>query len=314
VSDDGTVTFLDSNEQPLSSYLVDKAKREKGEQIRGFIERQCAKFNEETKQLGEIHLHTPKPTERIQYKARDFDILPPVKPAPTPHGLLGWLFESTRTRIDAQNVDAAAMYQKTLTEWQGQKATFEADEAARKHLLEERVYSEVDAMETILEGALAGIAWPRETKVSAEVRQSGQLAMLDVDLPEIEDMPKKTASYPSRGYRINMKEMPAAQRQRLYMQHVHAIGFRVIGETFAVLPKAFTVILSAYSQRPNKATGAIGDEYLYSVSVRRSDWAMINFDNLAALDVVSALERFELRRDMTKAGAFHAIEPISAPA
>lgn len=95
------------------------------------------------------------------------------------------------------------------------------------------------------------------------------------------------------------------------MQHVHGIGFRIIGEAFAVLPKAKQVVLSAFSQRPNKATGAVGDEYLYSVRVKRGDWSMINFANLAELDVIAALERFELRRDMTKTGVFRPVEPIA---
>jgi hypothetical protein len=122
-------------------------------------------------------------------------------------------------------------------------------------VLEERVLSDVEAMEQVLEGALQAIEWPRETMVSAEVDDGGRLALLDVDLPEVEDMPKTTASVPSRGYKLTVKEMPATKIQKLYMQHVHSVGSRIIGEVFAVLPKAEEVLLSAFSQRANKATG-----------------------------------------------------------
>jgi hypothetical protein len=46
------------------------------------------------------------------------------------------------------------------------------------------------------------------------------------------------------------------------------------------------------------------------VRVTREQWAKINFDNLEELDVIAALERFELRRDMSKTGAFSPVEPL----
>jgi hypothetical protein len=104
--------------------------------------------------------------------------------------------------------------------------------------------------------------------------------------------------------------MGPTQIQKLYMRHVHGIGFRLAGEAFAASPVIEQVVLSAYSQRPNKATGQIGDEYLYSVRISRQDWKEINFANLEQLDVVEAFSRFELRRDMTKTGIFKPIDPF----
>jgi hypothetical protein len=147
---------------------------------------------------------------------------------------------------------------------------------------------------------------------SAEVDDGGRLVLVDVDLPEIEDMPKTTASMPSKGYKLTVKEMSASKLQKLYMQHVHGVGFRIIGEIFAVLPKSEEVVLSAFSQRATKATGDVVDEYLYSVRAARGQWAKINFDNLQGLDVIAALERFELRRDMSKAGVFGPVQPLLA--
>jgi hypothetical protein len=95
------------------------------------------------------------------------------------------------------------------------------------------------------------------------------------------------------------------------LNHIHGIGFRIIGEALAALPNAQQVVLSAFSQRPNPATGHVGDEYLYSVRVDRDSWSRIAFDGLQNLDVVEALAQFELRRNMTKTGRFKAIEPFS---
>lgn len=74
------------------------------------------------------------------------------------------------------------------------------------------------------------------------------------------------------------------------------------------LPSARRVTLSGYSQRNDPATGQARDDYLYSVSVDRDDWARIDFELLPMVDVVESLVQFELRRQMTKTGIFKPIE------
>lgn len=163
-------------------------------------------------------------------------------------------------------------------------------------------------METFFGEVLQDIAWPRETLVSFEFCDDGSRLAFDVDLPEVEDMPNKTATVPARGYKLSVKEMSATAVQKLYAQHVHAIGFRLIGEAFGMLPKVQEVALSGYSQRKSKMTGHEGDEYLYSVVVPRSGWEQLNFSHLDAIDVIDAFTRFELRRNMTKTGVFKPVE------
>ena len=72
-------------------------------------------------------------------------------------------------------------------------------------------------------------------------------------------------------------------------------------------------MISGYSQRADKKTARVGDEYLYSVRVSRAGWAESDFSNLQELDVVEALTRFDLRRSMSKNGLFKPVEPF-APA
>jgi hypothetical protein len=111
-------------------------------------------------------------------------------------------------------------------------------------MIERNIYTDVAAMELFLEENLQGIVWPRETNVSAEILDGGKRVFIDVDLSEIEDMPSKTASVPQRGYKLSVKDMSPAQVQRLYMRHVHGIGFRIISEAFAALPSIQEIILS----------------------------------------------------------------------
>jgi len=167
-------------------------------------------------------------------------------------------------------------------------------------------------MQTFLEESLQNISWPRETIVTNEILDDGKKVLIDVDLPEVEDMPNKTANVPQRGFKLTVKDMSPTKVQRLYMEHVHGVGFRIIGEVFSSLPKTQDLVLSAFTQRPEKATGSIRDDYLYSVCVSRDAWAKINFSKLEYIDVVDALTQFDLRRDMTKTGAFKPIEPFTS--
>ena len=165
-----------------------------------------------------------------------------------------------------------------------------------------------------MEIVLEDIVWPRETALPSEIRDDGRVVMVDVDLPEIEELPRKTAAVPARGYKLSIKELPVTRHQQLYMRHVHGIGFRIIGEAFYVLPKAEEIVLSGYSQRLDKSTGEIQDQYLYSVRVSRRDWAGLNFANLKDIDPAEALGRFDIRREVTKSGLFKAIVPFETPA
>ena len=100
------------------------------------------------------------------------------------------------------------------------------------------------------------------------------------------------------------------QARKRYMAHVHGVGFRIIGETFAALPVVQRITLSGFSQRHDPATGQLCDDYLYSVKVGREAWSEINFEMLPMIDVVEALAQFDLRRNMSKTGVFKPIEPF----
>jgi hypothetical protein len=310
VKDDGTVYFCDDDGNPLLDRLITIVKKQRGDAIRDQIRKKCDQINEQIQALGEIHFDTPSPALKPIYEIREYQEALPRKPVAKRPGFLASLFKSKRERIEKDNAEREQRYQQALTEWQIEKKRFEEGEHRRKILIEQDIYTDIEAMETFLEENLQSIVWPRETNVTAELQEGGRRVFIDVDLPEIEEMPNKTASVPQQGFKLSVKEMSATQVQRLYMRHVHGIGFRIIGEAFAALPNAQEVVLSAFSQRSNATTGQIRDEYFYSVRVNRTSWACIRFDNQRNLEVIEALAQFDLRRNMTKTGVFKAIEPF----
>lgn len=313
VGDDGVLFFKDQAGAPLAEHLVTIAKKQHGDTIKGLIQRKCDEINEQIEAVGDLHLDTPSPHERPRFVACAYGEPCPTPPIPQVPGFFAKFLASQRAKVEALNDEAMRRHEAHVREWEAGMAAHTATEGKRQKHIEELIYSDPEAMEAHLEETLQDIAWPRETLVAAELVDGGKTVLIDVDLPEIEDMPSKTAGVPTRGMKLSVKEMSAAQVQKLYMRHVHSIGFRIIGEAFASLPNTQRVILSGYSQRRDKATGQASDEYLYSVRVGRADWSEIEFTQagLNNLDVVEALSRFDLRRAMSKTGIFKPITPYA---
>ena len=312
VNDDGSLKITDDSGNPVPYEVMAKVKKQNAEAIKGLIENVCADLNAQVDALGEIHIYTPDPKTKPKYVPADFPVSSPTRPLPCQPTFLDKLFQSRRELVEQKNAVATAAFKQELQIWQSQKTAFEVEQAARRRLIEDEIFTSADAMERFLSENLGEIVWPRETLVTFEILDGGKRVTADVDLPEIEHLPNKTAAVPQRGLRLSIKEMSTTQHQKLYMRHVHGIGFRIIGETFAALPTVDVVVLSAYSQRADPATAVIQDQYLYSVRVVRDAWQKLKFDNLSAVDVVEALSQFELRRQMSKSGVFKPIEPFTA--
>jgi len=133
---------------------------------------------------------------------------------------------------------------------------------------------------------------------------------LDVDLPEIEDMPTCIASPAARGLRVNFKNRTEGDIRRDYLRLVHGTVFRVAGEAFSNLPTLEQVTISAFTQRNDRATGHEADEYVLSVRVHRGDWSCFNFENLQAIDPDEALGRFETVRSCDRRGRLKVIRSL----
>jgi hypothetical protein len=312
VDDEGALHFRDSNGADLAEQTIAAAKKQQGPAIQSLIEKKCEEINSQIDVLGQMHVETPAP-EKPRYVGQTFDQRRPSEPSLEIPGLLAKLIKSRAAAIEQRNVERMAKHSGEVNLWEQRRREHDAAEAIGRSRIEKGIYDDTEVMSQFLEERLQEIEWPRETLVSAEIVDGGRVVYLDVDLPEIEDLPRAVASVPQRGLKLTVKELSEAKHRQLYMQHVHGIGFRIIGEAFAALPVASEVTLSAYSQRPDRATGQVVDQYLYSVTVDRDRWSSINFSALADVDVVEGLARFNLRRKMTKTGIFTPVEPFAPP-
>lgn len=309
IAEDGTLTFKDASGNPIAEHLIEAAKKQQGDKIKALIEGKCDEINGQIEALGKIHEYTTQPGQHV-FEPKTFVEPRPVAPADKTPGFFCRFFKSCVAKVEEENRKACEKHEADVRGWEQRKREHDEGQKTEREFLGRLNAGDARAMEEWFETVLQDIAWPQETLVAFDMPTPGTLAV-DVDLPEIEDMPDKTAAVPQRGFKLSIKEMGPTQVQKLYMRHVHAAGFRIAGEAFAVSPAVESVVLSAYSQRPDKATGKVGDEYLYSVRIPRDKWLAIDFGNLANLDPVEAFSRFDLRREMSKTGVFKPIEPHS---
>jgi hypothetical protein len=310
VGDDGVVRYLDQNGFPVSPDLVTQARRQHGDAIRQLLQRRCAEINDDIAALGQLHWNTPAPRSPAAFAPAPFDAAPPLPPAPVTLGFAERLLPGRRQAADAENALRQNEYEVALAQYDQEKAAHGARNVQARMAYSAAIAGNPDPMQQLLEHRLGEIVWPKETLVNLSVSDDGTALALDVDLPEIEHMPTMRATLGARSWDLSLRDAGATAARKLYQQHVHALGFRMLGEAFAALPTVRTIVLSGYSQRIDSATGHTNEDYLYSVRVERNQWSALNFATLEQIDPGEALASFELRRNMTTTGIFKPVVPL----
>lgn len=343
----GTIQIQNTFGEPLSQGDLKFLWNQKGSEILEWLKLQAEEINGDVELLVKIHEDTPSPDSEPDYQIIPFGDKPPSEPKPPEErakpeleilpslSFLARLFKRKREahaerqqqlqdehnrQIRAWEEQRKAQYNNYHAEvkahedarerWEKRKIEHETIEKEREKEFSKQLRTDPDLMDSILEKALNSLSWPRETAVSYEIVDHGRQVWLDVDLPEIEDLPQKIASLASNGKKLNIKNKSQKQLQLEYAAHIHGIAFRLAGTVFAALPTAQVSIISGYSQRLDKSTGKVGDEYLFSTKVGRERYSRIDFDSLNKVNPIEAMCVFESRCKMTTTGIFKVIEPF----
>lgn len=218
--------------------------------------------------------------------------------------------------IDGKNVDA-----KRNEEIEELKKNFDYDEEQRlqelKKSLEENEPKRIEKVKKLLEGDMETInnvlsevvnyiTYPKETLVDFVILNKEKI-LLDIDLPEIEEMPTEKLSISPTGRHID-KTISQKDIRNLYATVVHSIALSLASIVFSSIPTCNKVILSGYTQRISKKTGNTEDEYVYSIIIDKETYYKLNIPNT---DSIEAFDNFEYKRDMTKTFILNTIEPYT---
>lgn len=133
---------------------------------------------------------------------------------------------------------------------------------------------ELDAAtaEAAIEGWLEGSEAPIAFEIQAEVLPEEDTIMIDLDLPEIEDMPVNKLSELADGT-IKIKKKTKKEQYEDYRTCVFGLGEYVASHAFTAVPQAKKIVVSAYTQRRSEKTGEAMDVFIYSVVFERTAFA-----------------------------------------
>ncbi len=319
--DDGNITYKDENGNLLDKKIVTKIWQQQSDVVKNWLENQTEKIND-MDLITTIHYDMPKPYNEPQLEELEFNKENPIEPikreVKKPSFFKSLFFPSSKQKYqtDLENAEIdfqeqTEQYQINLQTWENEKNAFTKTQNELKANFSNLIRTNINTMSEYLEKVLQGLDWARETLVSYDINNSTNIVYIDIDLPEIEDIPQRTASIVATGKKLKIKNKTDKQLRLEYSTHIHAIALRVAAYTFATLPSIDLIVISGYSQRLDKATAHTNEEYLYSVKFNKSDFSKLNFEKIELIDPIKAFDNFENIRKMTETGIFKKIEPFN---
>ena len=206
-----------------------------------------------------------------------------------------------------------------IKRWTTAKAQFDAEEERTAITETERYNAEFNANKQFINDLISGEdevvsdaveSWIEECELPVEINVDyewhfGQNTMfLDVDLPEIEDIPENEIVKLASGNLKEKKKTQATLKQE-YVNLVFGLAIFISANIFNVSPAIHNITISGYTQRRNKA-GEINDEYVYSIKFTRDIFEKSILQNVNPLDFCM---RFENRCNMTNTMLMKKIQP-----
>lgn len=148
--------------------------------------------------------------------------------------------------------------------------------------------------------SLQNIEWPRETNISCQIE--GERVLLDIDLPEIEDIPdfRWKADHRRESMGLKVDRLSVGDRNRRYVRLVAATVRRAVDAVLEGVPSVKEVAVSAYTTRNGT------DDYVAVLDATRGGWE----GQRAELDDEIALVRMGSKLEMTSTGKLKPQQPV----
>lgn len=168
----------------------------------------------------------------------------------------------------------------------------EFDELSRQECEEKRneLKNIINGIDTYvdykIENIISQIELPVEFSIDYEYHPEEFSLYLDIDLPEIEDMPTEIAQTLKSG-KVSVKTKTQKQTAIDYSTCVCGLAFFFSGMFFNVSTKIKQIRVSGYTQRMNKKTNSINDDYVFSVQFDRPTFSRLNYRTINPVEQIS---------------------------
>jgi len=347
VSDNGTITLCDMNDIPITNQsLLRKIKQTDAfknlkmqltEQIKKDIEKQTDDFID-------IYKLSSSVARLADYQATLADLEPNYYEQ-IPFGIPAPKEEDSRTQLQIeaqQNIKTMAFWKlgqlrqeyinnsllshhsNLYSDWETKKAAHEQQQKTIEEQTNVAYKEEYEKVRQSLELAINGnqqfveleiekwlstVELPVEFDIQFEFDSDISCVMLDLDLPEIESIPEKKTVMLANG---NIKSKPKTQKELRfdYMRCVYGLAIFFSSYIFNISPAIKEIIVSGFTQRRNKKTGDIQEDYVYSTKFLRPLFEQASYEDI---DIFSFWEKFENRCLPTQVYDLKKIVPFEKP-
>ena len=294
---------------------------------------------EENNKFINIHRMSPTVDVREEYirvletlAPPVYQIPPYVTPAPTMESVRIQLANEAQTAVTGnvfkmgklrkQYVDEQfqSRYYAAMAAWEQNKnayyqaqnqirisenARFQAIYHQNKEYMEAVIRGDPDVVCNAIDNWVSSCELPLEFNVDYEWLPERNMVFLDVDLPEIEDLPDMELTRLASGNLREKKKTQATLKQE-YVTLVLGLAIFISANIFNVSPAIQTIAISGYTQRRDKA-GDIHDDYIYSIKFGRDIFEKSVLANVVPMDFCF---RFENRINITPSMLMKKITPF----
>lgn len=210
-----------------------------------------------------------------------------------------WELKKLRNEFVINNIDK--IFDEEIKKWENEKSIF--DEVENKKEIEEnseylREYNEQlslfskiiigdsEYIQKAFESVLLEIELPLDFSVSYQVTDS--CIEIDLDLPEIESYPTNKAEILQSG-KVSIKSKNKKDINGDYAKSIIGLAFYFSSIAFNISPAINRVSVAGYTQRTNKKTGNIEDQYVYKIDFDRNVFSGLN---ISSIEPIEAIENF----------------------
>lgn len=336
------VEIYDNNGQNITSkMLINKLKRtsEYKENLNKIYGKYFTLITDKTTEFTDLHKHIIKPITKKEvqikidelkpkkYSRKIFDVLKPSKKSIEQNlsevsknkfdSVLFWKNKKKRTEFIQDNLDIEL--KNAIENWEIKKENFEKSELQEGKDInvtylntfeqeKENLSNNLNAAENFVlinfQKIINEIDIKPEFFVDFEYEEKSKTFLIDLDLPEIENLPKETASILRSG-KLSVKKKSEKQLREEYAKCVTGLGLLIAGISFMASAGIENVEISGYTQRIDKKDGHTKDDYIYSVQVARESFSNINY---LKIDPVTAFQSFVHKMELSKSFIFKTIE------
>ena len=183
-------------------------------------------------------------------------------------------------------------------------AVFLEEYEASKQIILEKINGRTVFVQSIIDAWISECSLPVEININYFFNETDYTLFIDLDLPEIEDLPSTELVRLASG---KLKEKSKTQKALRveYATLVYSLAIFIAANLMNLTPVIHNVVLSGYTQRRN-VNGDIDNEYIISIKFARDVFEKTSFQGIDPIDFCM---QFENRCKLTSTMLFKAIEP-----